>query len=427
MAGRAVADSPAALLTILYLGLAAGVQMTDRGLLAILSPAIQRSFDTGDAALGALHGVAGILAASALAIPLARLADRHSRKAVLLAFIGAWAALTALGALATWFPLFFLGRAAAGVTEFALIPVIYSLLPDLVGPRRRVAANLTFAALMAVGAAAGYALGGVLLGWAEALRGAWPVPFGGLEPWRLAMLIAAAAGLPLLLLGLATVDPPRRHAAAAVASATALTLPGHLRRRGDVILLLVLAAGGVAVAVMGLMPLLALALTRRFTFELRALGDWLGIIVLATSLASLGVTGLLDRMLPDAWRVRGRPVTMAAGAALAWPCVLALPWARSVEDVLVLVTGFLLATCIANAYIPTMVQDLVPDALRARGFAFYSLIIASFSALGPVLMGAVSDHLTGRDLLGAMTWVAGPSLALSVICATLSVRRYRET
>jgi len=423
--GAAAVDSPAALLTILYLGLAAGVQMTDRGLLAMLSPAIQRSFGAGDAALGALHGVAGILAASALAIPLARLADRHSRKKLLRVFIAAWGGLTTLGALATWFPLFFVGHAAAGVTEFALIPVIYSLLPDLVRPHRRVAANLTFAALMAVGAGAGYALGGVLLGWAEALRAAGLPLVGGMEAWRLAMLIMASFSLPLLLLGLAIVDPPRRHEAA-VAAATELTLPGLLRLRGAAILPMVLAAGGIAVAVMGLMPLLTLALTRRFAFDLGMLGEWLGVIVLATNLASLGAAAMLDRLLPEAWRATGRPLAMAAGAAVALPCVLALPWARSVEDVLVLVSAFLLATCIANAFIPTMVQDLVPQALRARGFAFYSLIIASFSALGPVLMGAVSDHLTGRDLLGAMTWVAVPSLALAVACAALGARRYGE-
>lgn len=422
--GAAVADSPAALLTILYLGLAAGVQMTDRGLLAMLSPAIQASFGVNDAALGALHGVAGILVACALAIPLARLADRYSRKRVLLFFIAAWALLTALGALATWFPLFFLGRAAAGVTEFALIPVIYSLLPDLVRPRRRVAANLTFAALMAVGGGGGYALGAVLLEWAGALRQAWPV-LGGLESWRVAMLLAAVAGGPLLLLGLLTVDPPRRVDMTAAAAPVA-GLYAHLRRRADVIVPMVLAAGGIAVAVMGMMPLLAVALTRRFDFDLGRLGEGVGAIVLATSLGSLGVAALLDRLLPDAWRARGRPLVMALGAAAALPCVLALPWVRGVDDVLVLVGGFLLATCIANVFIPTMVQDLVPESLRARAFAFYSLIIAAFSALGPVLMGAVSDHLTGSDLLAAMTWVAVPGLGIAALCAGLSVRKYRE-
>ncbi len=414
------ADSPAALLTILYLGVAAGVQMTDRGLLALLSPAIQVSFGVGDAVIGALHGIAGILVASLLAIPLARLADRYSRKAVLLLFIGAWVALTALGALAPWFPLFFAGRAAAGVTEFALIPVIYSMLPDLVGPRRRVAANLSFAALMSVGAAAGYALGGTLVAQAARLGAAFPETLGGLETWRLAMVLIAALGLPLLLLGFATLDPPRRETPAEAATGS---LPAWLRRHGRTIGLLVLAAGGIAIAVQGLMPLLALALTRRFSFELGMLGEWLGVIVLATNLASLGLAGLMDRLLPERRREAGRPLVMAAGALLALPCVLALPWLGSVQAVLVLVGLFLLATCLANAFIPTMVQDLVPPPLRARAFASYSVVIAAFCAIGPVLMGAVSDQVMGRDLLGAITWVAAPSLGLAALAALTATRR----
>jgi MFS family permease len=423
-----VAGSPAALLTILYLGVAAGVQMTDRGMLAMLTPAIQQSFGTSDAVIGALHGIAGILVASALAIPLARLADRHSRKAVLLFFVAAWVVLTALGALAPWFPLFFAGRAAAGVTEFALVPVIYSMLPDLVTPGRRVAANLSFAALMAVGAGAGYAMGGALVAQAGLLRGAFPATLGGLETWRIAMLMIAGLGLPLLLAGIATLDPGRRGTAliAGVPGTTATgtsdeSLPAFLCRQGTAIGLLVLAAGGVAIAVQGLMPLLTLALSRRFTFDLGMLGEWLGVIVLATTLASLGLAGLSARLMPGPAR---RPLVMAAGAALALPCVLLLPWAGSIEMVLVLVGGFLLATCIANAFIPTMIQELVPDTLRARAFAVYSVAISAFCAIGPVLMGGVSDHLMAQDLLGAITWVAVPALGMATLCAALAMRAY---
>lgn len=78
---------PAGLWTVAFLGITAGTQMSDRGLQSILSPAIQQSFGVSDAVIGALHGIAGILVASALAVPLARLADRHSRKTILLGLI----------------------------------------------------------------------------------------------------------------------------------------------------------------------------------------------------------------------------------------------------------------------------------------------------------------------------------------------------
>ena len=155
--------SAAGLWTVAFLGVTAGVQMSDRGLQSILSPAIKASFDVSDAVIGALHGIAGILVASALAVPLARLADRYSRTRILLGLILLWGLLTALSGIAPDFELFFIGRAASGITEFAMIPVVYSLIPDLVSDRHRVPSNLAFAALMATGASAGFYFGGNLL------------------------------------------------------------------------------------------------------------------------------------------------------------------------------------------------------------------------------------------------------------------------
>lgn len=61
--------------------------MSDRGLQSVLLGAIQTSFAVGDATIGALQGLAGILVASAIAVPIARLSERLSRKIVLIGLI----------------------------------------------------------------------------------------------------------------------------------------------------------------------------------------------------------------------------------------------------------------------------------------------------------------------------------------------------
>lgn len=190
--------------TVAFLGITAGVQMSDMGLQAISLSAIQKSFGISDAMLGALQGLAGVLVGSALAIPLARFADRFSRKRVLLCLILASTAMMVLSALAPSFPLFFIGRSAAGITEFAMVPLVYSMIPDLAPERHRVLANLSFAALMALGASGGFYFGGAILATADAL-----IPLG-IEAWRKGFLLLSFAGVPLLLLGLLTAD---RHVA----------------------------------------------------------------------------------------------------------------------------------------------------------------------------------------------------------------------
>jgi MFS family permease len=143
--------SLSALFTVGFLGVTAGVQMSDRGLQSILLSAIQDTFEVGDATIGALQGLAGVLVASAIAVPIARLADRMSRKRVLLGLVAGWTALMVLSALAPNFPLFFIGRAASGVTEFAMIPIVYSMIPDLAPERHRVAATMAQGHPAAVG------------------------------------------------------------------------------------------------------------------------------------------------------------------------------------------------------------------------------------------------------------------------------------
>lgn len=404
--------SAPALLTIGFLGLTAGVQMSDRGLQAILLSAIQGTFHVSDATIGALQGLAGVLVGSALAVPVSQLADRLSRKLVLLGLISGWTALMVLSAFAPNFPLFFIGRAASGVTEFAMIPIVYSMIPDLAPEEDRVAANLSFAALMAVGASAGFYFGEAITNAAAAL-----IPFA-IENWRKAFVLLALAGLPLLMLGALTVDPPRRITPSD--TATTGSLGSFLRQRWQAVGLFVGVAGSLMIAVQALNPLIAMALERRFDADLGVIGHAMGSVTLITSIGCLPVAGLLDRHLRKRFGLTARPVIMGVSATFAIPCVAALIYAQNVDHALVMVTLFLFLTCTANALVPTMLQDLTPATLRARSFAIWSFVVSIFCAIGPLIAGILSDLLMNGQLLTAIAVTAIPALALSAACAARS-------
>ncbi|MFT3975509.1 MAG: MFS transporter [Sphingomonas bacterium] len=399
--------------TVAFLGVTAGVQMSDRGLQAILLSAIQASFAVGDSTIGALQGLAGVLVGSAIAIPVARLADRFPRRNVLLGLIAFWSSLTALSALAPSFPLFFIGRAASGVTEFAMIPIVYSMIPDLAPERHRVMSNLGFAALMAAGASAGFYYGEAIVDAAQAL-----LP-GAIEPWRKAYLLLAAAGLPLLALGMATRDPPRHVTARDIGTGAAL-LP-FLRERWRAVGLFVGVAGSLMIAVQALNPLIALALRRRFGAELGMIGHAMGWVTLATSIGCLPVAGFLDAHLGRRFGVAARPIIMGCGAVAAIPCAALLLAADSVGHALWAVASFLFVTCTANALVPTVLQDLTPASLRARSFAIWSFVVSVFCAIGPMAAGLLSDFMFGGRLLTAIAVTAIPPLILSALCAARSI------
>ncbi|ENO88137.1 MFS transporter [Thauera linaloolentis] len=407
-----------ALFTVALLGITAGVQMSDMGLQAISLSAIQNSFGVGDATLGALQGLAGVLVGSALAVPLARFADRFSRKRVLLCLILASTAMMVLSALAPNFPLFFIGRSAAGITEFAMVPLVYSMIPDLAPERHRVAANLSFAALMAAGASGGFYFGGAILATAADL-----FPWA-MAPWRKAFLLLSMAGVPLLLLGMLTADPPRRLGPAGHTAPASLRL--FLRQRWQAIGLFVGVAGCLMIAVQALNQLIALALERRFDALPGDIGQALGVIVLITTVGCLPVAGLLDRMLGRRFGRAVRPLIMGTCALAAAPVVLLLVSTRTLDHAFLVVGLFLFVTCVANALVPTMLQDLAPATLRARCFAVWSFVVSVFSAAGPLLAGTLSDWMFERHMLNAITAVAVPALAVSAFCAMRSFARTRR-
>ncbi|WP_311266994.1 MFS transporter [Sphingobium sp. WCS2017Hpa-17] len=403
-----------ALFTVGFLGVTAGVQMSDRGLQAVLLSAIQSSFDVSDAMIGALQGLAGVLVASAIAVPIARLSDRISRKIVLVGLIVGWSLLMVLSALAPDFPLFFIGRAASGVTEFAMIPIVYSMIPDLAPERHRVAANLSFAALMAAGASAGFYFGDAIVGAAD---GVFPQ---AIEPWRKAFLLLSLAGVPLIVGALVTLDPPRGVVSDDQPLSASLLV--FLRERWRAVGLFVGVAGSLMIAVQALNPLIAMALERRFDAPIAVIGHALGIVTLMTTIGCLPVAGFLDRLLQRRFGLAARPIIMGVSACAAIPCSLALLSVGDVDRALIAVGAFLFLTCVANALVPTMLQDLTPANLRARSFAVWSFVVAIFCAIGPLAAGALSDWLLDGQLLAAIAMVAVPALAVSMLCAVRSAR-----
>lgn len=397
------------LFTVAFLGLTAGVQMSDVGLQAVSLSAIQQTFEVSDAAVGALQGLAGVLAGSALAVPLARFADRFARKRVLLCLILASTAMMVLSALAANFTLFFIGRSAAGITEFAMVPLVYSMIPDLAPERHRVLANLSFAALVAAGASGGFYFSGALLATAAEVV-PWP-----LAPWRSAFILLSLAGLPLLLLGMWTVNPPRYGAR------SSQTHPGSLLRflqqRRQAVLWFVGAAGCMVIAVQAVNHLIALALERRFDAAPGQIGHAMGLIVFLTAVGCLPVAGWFDRLLAARLGSAARPLIMAACALTATPVLLLLGVVNTLGHAFTVVATMLFATSTASALVPTMLQDLTPAALRARSFALWSFVVSVFGAVGPLVTGVMSQWLFNGRLTEAIMLTAVPALALAMYCA----------
>ncbi len=167
----------------------------DRQILGILVEPIKLEFQLSDTQMGFLGGVAFALFYATLGLPIARLADRASRKWIMTVSVTIWSAMTALTGLAGGFwPLLVL-RTGVAVGEAGCNPCAHSLISDYFPPSRRATA-------MAV-----YGLGiplGVMFG---LLIGGWVSEFHG---WRMAFIVVGVPGILFALLIAATLrEPPR--------------------------------------------------------------------------------------------------------------------------------------------------------------------------------------------------------------------------
>ena len=119
-----------ALLTLGYV-----FNFVDRQVMTILIEPIKTEFGATDTQMGLLSGLAFALFYATLGIPVARLADRWSRRNVLAISMTTWSAVTALCATATGFWHLLLLRIGVGIGEAGGTPPSQSLLADYFPPR----------------------------------------------------------------------------------------------------------------------------------------------------------------------------------------------------------------------------------------------------------------------------------------------------
>jgi MFS family permease len=181
------------LLSVLFLiGL---ITMIDRNITAILLEPLKTEFHVSDTMLGLLSGFAFALFYSMMGLPLARIADRHDRKWLIIVSAAFWSLFTILCGTAQTFWQLLAFRMGVGASEAGSIPPSQSLIADYFPPKDRGKAMAIY--MMGSGFAFIIALAG----------GGWIAQTYG---WRASLYACGAIGLPVVLLAMAVLTEPRR-------------------------------------------------------------------------------------------------------------------------------------------------------------------------------------------------------------------------
>jgi MFS family permease len=117
------------------------LNFVDRQILSVLLQQIKEEFQVSDAWLGLLTGMAFVLVHAIVGIPIARWADRGSRRFIIALGVAVWSSMTALSGLARSFGMLLFLRMGVGIGEAAGTPPAHSLISDYFGPERRARAH----------------------------------------------------------------------------------------------------------------------------------------------------------------------------------------------------------------------------------------------------------------------------------------------
>lgn len=167
----------------------------DRQLLAILVEPIKAEFNASDTEMGLLYGLAFALFYATLAIPVARIADRHNRRNIVAIAATIWSVLTMMCGFAANYLQLFVLRTGVAIGEAGGVPPSQSMISDFYPPEQRAKAMAVFSSGTFIGSLIAF------------IGGAYIADNYG---WRMAFIVVGAPGVLLALLLRFTVKEPAR-------------------------------------------------------------------------------------------------------------------------------------------------------------------------------------------------------------------------
>ncbi len=396
----------------------------DRTIVSVLAEDIRRDLLLDDRQMGIVMGLAFSATYLFAGIPLAFVADRHSRTWTISIALFIWSAMTALTGLAQSYVQILLARMGVGVGEAGGSPASHALVVDYVAPHRRARAM----SLLSVGSLVG--LGGGILygGWASEALG-----------WRWALISVGLPGVATaLLFGATVVDPPRR--AADLPGPDAFTgrgLPAVLLALLRMPAFVALTLGATFANVVSLGRNLWEPTFLRRVYDLGAAEAGLVYLFITAVPGIVGVFAcgaLTDRLGRRDPRWFGW--FPAATCFLLVPLCLGFYFAPPDARLLGVPVGFLFsfgASLVAPGWSPATMataQSLVPPSARAVSAATWSMI-ANFVGLGigPFVVGDLNVRLEsvyGDQAVRYSLAIVGVVPWLATLCFLMLARRLRR-
>jgi MFS family permease len=408
-----------AVLMLLYI-----FSFIDRTTISLIVEPMKRDLQISDTQIGMLQGLAFALLYTFLGLPIARLSDRHSRRAIIAAGVFIWSIMATLCGLARTALQLFVARIGVGVGEAALSPAAYSIITDSFPRSRLGTAFGVYNIGITIGAGVAFLVGGIVVAAVSHAGASYTLPLlGEVRAWQMVFIVTAAPGIILPLLLLTFREPARRGILRSPSAQPTAALPRPplgevlsyvwLNRKFyclHFVALALLSMCGYCVAAW-----LPTALIRAYGVSYGQVGKVLGASTILMNSTGMLLAGILcDRLTRRGSKDAPIVVALLSACGIAvFGCLPSLMPTVPLVWVALFVAGFTF-----NAYNgvgPMAVNQVTPNQYRAQVSAVYLFVVNALGlGVGPTLVPLLNDHLFHDPLKIRF------SLIIVVFCAAVT-------
>jgi MFS family permease len=396
----------------------------DRTTISLIVEPMKRDLQISDTQIGMLQGLAFALLYTFLGLPIARLSDRHSRRAIIAAGVFIWSIMATLCGLARTAMQLFIARIGVGVGEAALSPAAYSMITDSFPRSKLGSAFGVYNIGITIGAGVAFLVGGIVVAAVSHAGASYTLPLlGEVRAWQMVFIVTGAPGIVLPLLLLTLREPARRGILRTSPADRAAALPrpplkevlGYVWLNREFYCLHFVALALLAMCGYAVAAWLPTALIRAYGVSYGQVGKILGVSTILMNSTGMLLAGILcDRLTRSG--SKDAPIVVALISSCGIAVFACLPYIMPTVP-LVWVAIFV-AGLTFNAYNgvgPQAVNQVTPNQYRAQVSAVYLFVVNALGlGVGPTLVPLLNDHLFHDPLKIRF------SLIIVVFCAAVA-------
>ena len=376
----------------------------DRTTISLLVEPMKRDLQISDTQIGMLQGLAFALLYTFLGLPIARLSDRHSRRAIIAGGVFIWSIMATLCGLARSAVQLFIARVGVGVGEAALSPAAYSIITDSFPRSKLGGAFSVYNIGITIGAGTALLVGGIVVGAVSRVGATYTLPlFGPVRAWQMVFILTGAPGIVLPLLLLTFREPKRRGLLPTQSGNAQAAAPGKPALREVLgyawqnrkfyglhfVAMALLAMAGYATA-----SWLPTALIRAYGVSAGQAGKVIGVSAILMNSTGMLLAGVFcDRLTKRGWK--DAPIVVAAISACGIAVLSSFP--PFMPTVPLVWIALFVAGITFNAYNgvgPMAVNQVTPNQYRAQISAVYLFVVNALGlGVGPTLVPFVNEHV----------------------------------